>query len=66
MPTYVAMPILQLVALVRFSRTPSWDGSGAWLYVTFLVSILLLGLFGLRRTWLAGAEALTTPAAAPR
>lgn len=65
-PTYVAMPILQFVALVRFSGTPSWDGVGAWLYVAFMVSILLLGLFGLRRTWLAGWEALTTPAAAPR
>ena len=63
-PTFTAMPLLQLVALARFSGTLRWDGAGAWLYVAFLLSILLLGAFGLRRTWLAPPEP-AAPAAVP-
>jgi hypothetical protein len=65
-PTYVAAPVLQLVALARFSGTPNWNGTGAWLYVAFLASILFLGLFGLRRTWLAPVEQAPAAATAPR
>jgi hypothetical protein len=54
--TYAAMPLLQLVALARFSGTPNWDGAGAWLYVVFLLSILFLGAFGIPRTWLTREE----------
>jgi len=50
-PTYVAAPVLQLVALARFSDTVSWDSGGVWAYVAFLVGILLLGAFGLSRSW---------------
>ena len=57
-PTYVAMPVLQLIATARFSDTLSWGGAGAWLYVGFLLSILCLGLYGMRRTWLAPGEPL--------
>lgn len=63
-PTFAAMPLLQLVALARFSGALRWRGAGAWLYVAFLLSILLLGLFGLRRTWLAPREP-AAPAAVP-
>jgi hypothetical protein len=63
-PTFAAMPLLQLVALARFSGTLRWHGAGAWLYVAFLLSILLLGAFGLRRTWLAPREP-AAPAAVP-
>jgi hypothetical protein len=65
--TYAAMPVLQLVALLRYSNTFNWGGTGAWAYVAFLVSILFLGLFGIRRTWLvpgpfeAPAPATTSP-----
>ena len=62
--TYVAMPVLQLVALARFSSTLNWGGAGAWLYALSLLSILFLGLFGVRRTWLAPREE-ATPAVAP-
>jgi hypothetical protein len=63
-PTFAAMPLLQLVALARFSGTLRWHGAGAWFYVAFLLSILLLGAFGLRRTWLAPREP-AAPAAVP-
>ena len=62
-PTYTAAPLLQLVALARFSDTLGWDGAGAWCYVVFLLSILFLGLFGLRRTWLAPEKPAATVAA---
>ena len=62
--TYAAMPVFQLVALARFSGTVSWDGPGAWAYVAFLLSILVLGVLGIRRTWLAPDEHVA-PAAVP-
>jgi hypothetical protein len=49
--TYAAAPILQFVALARFSHTVDWDGVGIWLYVTFLASLLVLGIFGIRRSF---------------
>ena len=58
--TYAAMPLLQFVALARFSDTLDWDRAGAWLYVVFLLSILFLGVFGIRRTWLAREEPVPT------
>ena len=58
--TYAAMPLFQLVALARFSGTLHWEGAGAWLYVVFLLSILFLGVFGIRRTWLAREEPAPT------
>jgi hypothetical protein len=57
--TYAAAPLLQFVALARFSDTVNWDTAGVWLYVAFLASILLLGLYGLRQAFAARAE--TTP-----
>jgi hypothetical protein len=54
--TYAAMSLLQLVALARFAGTVNWSGAGAWLYVLFLLSILFLGAYGIRRTWLTGEE----------
>jgi hypothetical protein len=62
-PTYVAMPVLQFVALARFSDSVNWDGAGVWCYLAFLVSILLLGAFGMSRSW-ALRDAPAAPAAA--
>ena len=61
-PTYVAAPVLQFVALARFSDTVSWGAGGIWVYVAFLVSILLLGAFGISRSWALHDD--TLPAAA--
>ena len=60
--TYACAPVLQFVALARFSDTVNWDAAGIWLYVGFLLSILILGVYGLRRSWGLGPEA--TPATA--
>jgi hypothetical protein len=64
--TYAAMPLLQLIALARFGGTLDWSGAGAWLYVLFLLSILFLGAYGIRRTWLTGEEPVLGVLTAPR
>jgi hypothetical protein len=64
--TYAAMPLLQLIALARFGGTLDLSGAGAWLYVLFLLSILFLGAYGIRRTWLTGEEPVLGVLTAPR
>lgn len=49
--TFAAAPLLQFVALARYSDTVNWDTAGIWLYVAFLSSILILGLYGLWRSF---------------
>jgi hypothetical protein len=61
-PTYVAIPVLQLVALARFSDTVDWSDLKLWAYVVYLGGVLLLGLYGLLRSW---SVARTPPAVAP-
>ena len=55
-PTYVAIPVLQLAALLRFSDTVSGSDPQLWAYVAYLGGVLVLGLYGLRRSW-AGERA---------
>jgi hypothetical protein len=50
-PTYVAIPVLQFVALARFSDTVDWSDLKLWAYVVYLGGVLVLGLYGLRRSW---------------
>ena len=50
-PTYVAIPTLQFVALARFSDTVDWSDVKLWAYVVYLGSVLVLGLYGLVRSW---------------
>jgi hypothetical protein len=59
--TFAAAPVLQFAALARFSGEVNWDAAGIWLYVGFLASILVLGVYGLRRSWASARH----PAAAP-
>jgi hypothetical protein len=61
-PTYVAIPVLQLVALARFSDTVDWSDLKLWAYVVYLGGVLLLGLYGLLRSW---SVARTPEAVAP-
>jgi len=42
---YTAFALLELLALARYSGDVNW-GSGAWVYLAFLLSILPIGLFG--------------------
>ncbi len=48
-PTFLAMPVLQAVALARYSDTVDWGGLSLWLYLLYLASLLVLGGFGLLR-----------------
>ncbi len=43
--SYIAFSLLELVALVRYPTSISWDQPVSWLYTGFLVSILLIGMF---------------------
>lgn len=48
-PTFFAMPVLQAVALARYSGTVDWGSTSLWLYLAYLASLLVLGGFGLLR-----------------
>jgi hypothetical protein len=50
-PTYVAIPVLQFVAVARFSDTVDWSDVKLWAYLVFLASVLALGLYGLGKSW---------------
>jgi hypothetical protein len=50
-PTYVAIPLLQFVALLRFSGTVEGSDLKLWAYVLYLGGVLVLGLYGLVRSW---------------
>jgi hypothetical protein len=67
--TFAAIPLLQAVALARFSGTVDWGSIQAWVYVVYLATLFGLGVYGIRRGWLAAGVAdrpPSTPAAAPR
>jgi hypothetical protein len=44
--SYAALGVLQLVALVRFPDVVSFSGPKPWIYVLFLISLLVVGLYG--------------------
>jgi hypothetical protein len=48
-PTFFAMPVLQAVALARYSDAVDWDSTSLWLHLAYLASLLVLGGFGLLR-----------------
>lgn len=48
-PTFFAMPVLQAVALARFSGPVDWGAMSLWLYLVYLVSLFVLGGYGLLR-----------------
>ena len=56
-PTFFLMPVLQAVALARFSGTVDWGDSALWLYLLYLASLLVLGGYGLLRIPRAAAVA---------
>ena len=53
LPTFTAIPLLQLVSPVRYSDTVGWRSAALWVYLVFLASLFVLGTYGLRRTWFA-------------
>jgi len=48
-PTFFAMPVLQAVALARYSDTVDWGSTALWLYLLYLAGLLVLGGLGLLR-----------------
>jgi len=55
---YAALGLLHLIAIFRFSVAEisetgapvlHWDASGIWIYALFWISVLLLGIFSIRR-----------------
>ncbi|MDQ3824012.1 MAG: hypothetical protein M3321_12315 [Actinomycetota bacterium] len=50
-PTYVAIPVLQVAALARFSDTVEWGDAKLWAYVVYLAGVLVLGAYGLLQSW---------------
>jgi hypothetical protein len=46
---YALLGSLHLIALARFSDTLDWGAFGAWAYLAFLVSVLLMGAYGVTR-----------------
>ena len=47
MISYMAYGVLQLLNLLRFLEEPDWTLPSAWIYSFFVLSIFLVGLFGL-------------------
>src|SRR5256712_9071822 len=43
---YIAFAIFQFIAIVRYSGDVNWSAPAGWVYVTFLASVLPVGLFG--------------------
>jgi hypothetical protein len=64
--TYGLVPVLELVALSRFSSSVSWDGPAVWLFLVFLSCMFVVPLFGAVVEWRAAGHArrsMTAPEA---
>lgn len=44
--SYVLLGVLELVALIRYPNTLDWGRPATWVYILFLVSFLLVGVYG--------------------
>jgi uncharacterized protein YneF (UPF0154 family) len=44
--SYVLLGVLEFVALIRYPTTVDWGRSATWVYILFLVSFLLVGVYG--------------------
>jgi hypothetical protein len=58
MASTVAFGMLELLALARYSSEIDWRHPIAWAYLAFLVSVLLVGLYGWRKCQSAGRGVL--------
>lgn len=54
---YTVFAILELIMLLRFAGEVEWASPRIWLYVAFLLSILLVGVYG----YMAGQRAIHRP-----
>jgi hypothetical protein len=58
---YVALAVLEAVALVRYPGTPDWGHPGAWAIAAVLASMLAVGVAGLRIVAGYGRATASTP-----
>lgn len=49
-PTYIVLGVFELIALARYEEFFDWDKTSAPIYVLFLVSALVVGVYGWFRT----------------
>jgi hypothetical protein len=48
--SYTIFGVFELIALARYAGSVDWSRPAAWLYVLFLVSVLVVGVYGWRRS----------------
>jgi hypothetical protein len=48
--SYTVFGVFELIALARYAGSVDWDSYTAWIYVLFLVSILIVGVYGWYRS----------------
>lgn len=48
--SYTVFGVFELIALARYAGSVAWNRYTAWIYVLFLVSVLVLGIYGWRRS----------------
>jgi hypothetical protein len=48
--SYTVFSAFELIALIRYTGDVDWTKPQAWIYVLFLVSVLLVGVYGWRRS----------------
>jgi hypothetical protein len=54
--SYTVFGVFELIALARYAGSIAWDSYTAWIYVLFLVSVLVVGVYGWRRSSHVNAE----------
>jgi len=48
--SYTVFGVFELIALARYTGSVDWGTPKAWVYVLFLVSVLVVGVYGWRRS----------------
>jgi hypothetical protein len=48
--SYTVFSVFELIALVRYPSQVNWSSPAAWFYVIFLISVLIVGLYGWRES----------------
>lgn len=54
--TFTAIPLFQAIALARYTDAVDWSSARGSLYVAYLVTLLMLGLYGIRRSWFGASD----------
>jgi hypothetical protein len=57
MLSYTALGTLHLIAIARYTDVLDWDTFGGWAYLAFVISVLVMGLYGMSRAFPARRDA---------